>query len=49
LTVIFNESKIVTIATALPEQPEEVPVTVYEVVLIGETVIELVVSPVFHE
>jgi hypothetical protein len=44
-----NDDPMVTVATADPVQPSEVPVTVYEVVLAGETVIELVVSPVFHE
>jgi hypothetical protein len=44
-----SDEPAVTIATALPEQPAEVPVTVYEVVLVGETEIELAVSPVFHE
>jgi hypothetical protein len=41
---------IVTVATAVPVHPAaSVPVTVYEVVLVGETVIGLVVAPVFQE
>jgi hypothetical protein len=40
---------MVTLAIADAEQPLEVPVTVYEVVAVGETVIELVVSPELHE
>jgi hypothetical protein len=51
LTLIeFDAESTVTVAIALPVQPAaSVPVTVYEVVLIGETVIGLVVSPVLHE
>jgi hypothetical protein len=40
---------MVTVETAEPEQPFEVPVTVYDVVAVGETVIEAVVSPPDHE
>ena len=46
---MLNVDPSVTVATAVPEHPLEVPVTVYEVVAEGETVIELVVSPVFQE
>jgi hypothetical protein len=52
LTLIINvvlSVVTVTVATAVPVQPLEVPVTVYEVVDAGETVIGLFVSPVFHE
>jgi hypothetical protein len=52
LTLIINEevSEVtVTVAIAVPVQPLDVPVTVYDVVEAGETVIGLVVSPVFHE
>jgi hypothetical protein len=44
-----DEVSTVTVATAVPVQPFEVPVTVYDVVEVGETVIGFVVSPVFHE
>lgn len=40
----------VTVATAVPEHPEVVPVTVYDVVEAGETLIGLVVPlPGSHE
>jgi hypothetical protein len=48
-TLIFNDELTVTVATAVPEQPLSVAVTVYEVVLVGETVIGFVVSPELHE
>jgi hypothetical protein len=47
--VIVNEDPTVTVATADPEQPFEVPVTVYEVVEVVETEIGFVVSPELHE
>jgi hypothetical protein len=41
---------MVTVATAVPVHPAaSVPVTVYEVVLVGVTVIGLELAPVFHE
>jgi hypothetical protein len=50
LTVIVAGGPIVTVAIAVPVQPAaSVPVTVYEVVLIGETERGLVVAPVDHE
>ena len=36
----------VTVATAVPEHPPLVPVTVYEVVVEGDSVIEFEVAPV---
>jgi hypothetical protein len=39
----------VTVATAVAEHPELVPVTVYEVVLVGVTVIGFEVEPLLHE
>jgi hypothetical protein len=47
--IISKENVIVTVETAVPGQPFEVPVTVYEVVPEGETIILLVFSPVFQE
>ena len=38
----------VTVAKAVPEHPPPVPVTVYEVVVEGDSVIELDVTPVDH-
>jgi hypothetical protein len=49
LTLTVGFGLTVTEATAVPEQPDVVPVTVYEVVLAGETVNGLLVLPVFHE
>jgi hypothetical protein len=49
LTVIVAGGLIVTVATAVAEQPVVVPVTVYEVVLVGVTVIEFEVEPLLHE
>ena len=49
-TVIVAGGPIVTVATAVPVQPAaSVPVTVYDVVAAGVTVIGLVVAPVLHE
>jgi hypothetical protein len=50
LILTDNAGLTVTVETAVPVQPPaSVPVTVYEVVLVGETEIGLVVAPVFHE
>ena len=50
LTVIVGFGPMLTVATAVFEQPcASVPVTVYVVVLVGETEIGFVVSPVLHE
>jgi hypothetical protein len=49
LTATDNDGPIVTVEIADPEQPFEVPVTVYDVVEVGETVIEAVVSPELQE
>jgi hypothetical protein len=49
LTVIIGNGLTVTVATAVAEQPVEVPVTVYEVVDIGVTEIGFVDAPVDHE
>jgi hypothetical protein len=49
LTSTANDGPMLTIATAVSEHPLEVPVTVYEVVLVGETEMEEEFSPVFHE
>jgi hypothetical protein len=49
LTSTVNDGLMLTVATALPEHSLEVPVTVYEVVLVGETEMEEEFSPVFHE
>jgi hypothetical protein len=43
------EVPTVTVATAVLLHPEVVPVTVYDVVEPGETVIEAVAAPVDHE
>jgi hypothetical protein len=48
-TLIDVDEFTVTVATAVPVQPFEVPVTVYDVVEVGLTEIGFVVSPVFHE
>jgi hypothetical protein len=48
-TLTVNDGPIVTVDTAVPEQPLSVAVTVYDVVVFGETVIGLVVTPVLHE
>lgn len=39
---------MVTVATAELEQPPVVPVTVYDVFTVGETISGLAVDPVFH-
>jgi hypothetical protein len=48
LTVTVRLDPIVTVATAVAEHPEVVPVTVYDVVDAGETVIGFVVAPVLQ-
>jgi hypothetical protein len=48
-TATFKLLLTVTVPTAELVAPLSVAVTVYEVVLFGETEIEFVVSPVFHE
>jgi hypothetical protein len=49
-TVIIGKEFTVTVATAVPVQPlASFPVTVYEVVDVGETVIGFVVAPVDQE
>ena len=48
LTVVIGNGLTVTVATAVEEQPKEVPVTVYEVVVAGVTEIGFVRSPVVH-
>jgi hypothetical protein len=47
-TETFNEFPIFTFATSVPEHPLLVPVTVYDVLFDGETIIELVVTPVLQ-
>jgi ABC-type sulfate transport system permease component len=47
--VIVGFGETLTVATAVFEQPAVVPVTVYEVLLTGETIIGFVVAPVLHE
>ena len=49
MTATVNEGPSVTVEIAVPEHPLDVPVTVYEVVVVGETEIGFVVSPVLHE
>jgi hypothetical protein len=39
----------VTVAIAVPEQPPLLPVTVYDVVDVGDSVIEFEVEPVDHK
>jgi hypothetical protein len=39
----------VTVAIAVPEQPPLLPVIVYEVVVVGDSVIEFAVEPVDHK
>ena len=46
--LIVNATPTVTVATAVPEHPPLEPVTVYEVVLVGLSVIEFPASPVDH-
>jgi hypothetical protein len=47
-TVTVGSAFTVTVAIAVPVQPEVFPVTVYEVVVPGETLIGFVVAPVDH-
>jgi len=48
LTVGTTAALKLTVATAVDVQPKEVPVTVYEVVVAGVTVIGFVTSPVLQ-
>ena len=49
LTVIVGFGLMLTLATAVFVQPEALdPITVYEVLLVGETTIGLVVEPLLH-
>jgi hypothetical protein len=48
-TLTTGNGLTVTVATAVAEQPVEVPVTVYEVVEVGVTEIGFVEAPVDHE
>ena len=48
VTVMFGKAFTVTIGEFVPTQPFVVPVTVYVVVVDGETVIVFVVGPVFQ-
>jgi hypothetical protein len=48
-TVIAKAFPTVTVATAVLEHPPFVPVTVYEVVVVGESVIAFAVEPVDHK
>ena len=47
-TVVIGDGLTVTVDTAVDVQPSEVPVTVYEVVVAGVTVIGLVIAPVLQ-
>jgi hypothetical protein len=49
LTVVTGIGFTLIVPTAVEEHPKEVPVTVYDVVAVGESVIAAVVAPVFHE
>jgi len=49
LTVVTGRGLTVTVATAVDVHPKEVPVTVYDVVVKGKSVIEFVTAPVDHE
>ena len=49
LTVVTGIGLTVTVATAVDVHPKEVPVTVYDVVVKGESVIGFIVAPVDHE
>ena len=49
LTETFKADPMVTLPTSVPEQPLLDPVTVYDELLVGETVIEGPVPPVLHE
>ena len=49
LTVTVGLALMLTEATAVLEQPEaDEPITVYDVLLVGDTTIGLVVAPVLH-
>lgn len=48
-TVTVGTGFTVTVETAVPEHPPLVPVTVYDVIVVGETIKGLAVEPVFHE
>jgi hypothetical protein len=48
LTETFNDEPTFTFATSVPEQPLLKPVTVYEALLFGDTVMTDVVSPVLQ-
>jgi len=48
-TVVVGVGFTVTVATAVPEHPPFVPVTVYDVVAVGDTDKGTAVEPVFHE
>ena len=49
-TVMVGVGLTVTVATAVPEQPAaDDPVTVYDVLLVGETTIGLPVEPLLQE
>jgi hypothetical protein len=48
-TAMVGKGFTVTVATAVAEHPVVVPVTVYEVVEVGVTVIGLEVDPFDHE
>jgi hypothetical protein len=48
-TVMLGNGFTVTVATAVLEHPFVVPVTVYDLVLLGETVIGFEVDPVLQE
>ena len=49
LTVVTGRGLTVTVATAVDVHPKEFPVTVYDVVVKGESVIGFIVAPVDHE
>ena len=50
LTEIVGFGLMLTEATAVFEHPRaEVPITVYEVLLVGDTTIGLVLEPLVHE
>jgi len=49
LTVVAGRGLTVIVATAVDVHPKEVPVTMYDVVVKGESVIEFVTAPVDHE
>jgi hypothetical protein len=48
-TLIVKAEPTVTVAISVPVQPAFVAVTVYEVVVAGETLIGLVVAPLLQE